>query len=169
MVTVPNLKVLEALPSTPEEGEYALVEDEKKIYQYAQGQWNLMDMKNNIKANLYEINATAIAQLPAHTSDALKADASLIDKFIKENCPDTQYFMLMCKNYQKTSFYATVFVANSQIYETIGEAAISCLVNVGTLHEISVEKDHIEFWMKNCDNMYCFLFFPYDFGVVEVD
>ena len=68
MVTVPNFKVLEALPSTPEEGEYALVEDEKKVYQYSNGEWNKMDMKNNMKANLYDINSTAIAQLPAHTS-----------------------------------------------------------------------------------------------------
>ena len=167
MVTVPNKKVLEALPSTPEEGEYALVEDEKKVYQYMGGQWNLMDMKNNLKANLYDINSTAIAQLPQHDASALAADAHIVDEFIKKDFPDVEYFMLMCKNYAKT-FYATVFVPRSQITETVGEAVMSCLVNTGTIHEVSVEKDHVEFWIKYCDDMYCFLFFPYDFGVVEV-
>ena len=134
MVTVPNYKVLLALPSTPEEGEYALVEDEKKVY---------------------------------HGSSELAVDAHIIDEFIKNNFDDTEYFMLMCKDYAKT-FYATVFVVSSQITETVGEAVMSCLVNTGTIHEISTEKDHIEIWIKHCDNMYVFMFFPYDFGVVEV-
>lgn len=167
MVTVPNYKVLLALPSTPEEGEYALVEDEKKVYQYTEGEWHLMDMKNNMKANLYDINATAIAQLPAHGSSELAVDAHIIDEFIKNNFDDTEYFMLMCKDYAKT-FYATVFIVSSQVTETVGEAVMSCLVNTGTIHEISTEKDHVEIWIKHCDNMYVFMFFPYDFGVVEV-
>lgn len=167
MITVPNYNVLLALPSTPEEGEYALVEEEKKIYQYANGEWNKMDMKNNMKANLYDINSTAIAQLPAHTSSDLAADAHIIDKYINADFPDIKYFMLMCKDYAKT-FYSTVFVRESEETETVGQAAMSCLVNTGTVHEISVEKDHVEIWVKYCDNMYCFLFFPYDFGVVEV-
>lgn len=168
MITVPNLKVLEALPSTPEEGEYALVEDERKIYQYMNNQWNLMDMKNNLTTNLYDLNSTAIAQLPAHTSSDLAADAHLIDEYIKNDFSDVQYFMLMCKNYSNT-FYATVFSDCGQKKETIGEAAISCLINTGTVHEISIEKDHIEIWVKYGDEMYCFLFFPYNFGVVEVE
>lgn len=170
MVTVPNYQALESFYSAqaPDEGDYALVEDEKKVYQYGNGQWNLMDVKNSMETNLYDLNATAIAQLPAHSSsDALMADAEVITNFANDEYPETEHFMLMCKEYSKT-FYATVIRRMGEMSETFGEAVVSCLRNVGTIHELSIEKDHMEFWIKHRSQMYCFLLFPYDFGIVEV-
>lgn len=71
MINVPNLSVLYALPSIPKEGEMALLSDTSEIYCYKNDKWNKIETNGDLEAKLYDINATAIAQLPAHNENLM--------------------------------------------------------------------------------------------------
>lgn len=174
MITVKNFDTLLKLPSTPKEGDLAYIEEPKgnkeKVFCYMEGKWTPVNPDGEVKANLYDINATAIAQLPAHNSnlDTLKEDVNIINDFANEF--DATYFSLLCRKLSNGAFYNTIFHRNQFTgSDTIGEATIDCLCELGTLHAVSVEENHIEFWVKEPDNnMICLLFFTCDSMVVEV-
>jgi hypothetical protein len=65
MITVKNFDTLLKLPSTPKEGDLAYIEEPKgnkeKVFCYIEGKWTPVNPDGEVKANLYDINATAIA------------------------------------------------------------------------------------------------------------
>lgn len=170
MLNVKNLITLKNLPSTPEKGELALITDTNEVCVYNGEDWVPVQSDGKIETNLYDINATAIAQLPAHNSnlDTLKEDVNIINDFANEF--DATYFSLLCRKLSNGAFYNTIFHRNQFTgSDNIGEATIDCLCELGTLHAVSVEENHIEFWVKEPDNnMICLLFFTCDSMVVEV-
>ena len=169
MINVPNLSVLYALPSIPKEGEMALLSDTSEIYCYKNDKWNKIETNGDLEAKLYDINATAIAQLPAHNENLMQIaeDIRLIDAFIEDF--DGHYFNLLCKELSNGAFYSTIFHRNWTSEETMGQAVMSCLNELGTLHTISNEETHLEFWVKEPnENMICLLFFNCDSIVIEV-
>lgn len=59
MITVPNKTILEMLPNTPADKEYALVQDEAKMYQYiaAEQEWKPVVIEGEgLHMSLYDIN-----------------------------------------------------------------------------------------------------------------
>lgn len=175
MITVPNLQVLKSLPSTPKEGEYAIVENPtEQIYVYKNNNWEKCEGKGSIDVSLYEINATAIAQLPAHNDnrEQIKKDIELINDYIIERC-DQETFLLICKELPNKSFYLTILRRNTynDSLSSCGEEVIDLLSSIGTIHALSEEDSGvIEIWVKDPDeNMICFMFFPGDGFIVEVN
>ena len=172
MITVKNFDTLLKLPSAPKEGDLAYIEEPKdnkeKVFCYVEGKWTPVNPDGEVKANLYDINATAIAQLPPHTTDELiKEDIKLINNFITK-FEDT-YYNLLCKEISGGSFYTTIFRRTWTAEETMGEAVLDCLKSLGTIHAISDEENHMEIWVKEPnEHMICLLFFNYDLGIVEV-
>lgn len=61
MVTVKNMVTLKALPSTPKEGELAILSETQEIYCYTKGEWVPVKAEGGMNASLYDINATAIS------------------------------------------------------------------------------------------------------------
>lgn len=173
MIAVKNFDTLLKLPSTPKEGDLAYIEEpidnKEKIFCYIEGKWTPVNPDGEVKANLYDINATAISQLPAHNENLMQLaeDARIIDAFIEDF--DGRYFSLLCKSLSNGAFYNTIFYRNWTADETIGQAVLSCLNELGTLHAISNEENHLEFWVKDSNkNMICLLFFNSDSMVIEV-
>lgn len=170
MITVKNMKTLLKLPSKPKEGDLACITDENnKVYCYTKDKWNPADAQGEITTNLYDLNATAIAQLPAHNKDPIqiKEDIQLINNFVEEY--DGNYFILLCRELPNKTFYSTIYCRNSSSLETTGQAVISCLEEIGTLHAISEEENHLEFWVKDSkENMICLLFFNCDSMIIGV-
>lgn len=107
--------------------------------------------------------------MPARNESLLTIaeDIKTINDFSEEY--DGYYFSLLCKELNNGAFYNTVFHKNPEAKEAIGAAVISCLNELGTLHAVSVEENHIEFWVKDTKNtMICVLFFNSDSMVIEV-
>ena len=168
MITVKNMTTLELLPSTPKEGEMAILEDTKEILCYSKGEWVPVKADGGVNASLYEINATAIAQMPAHTDvEQINKDIKLINDFIEEF--DGRYFNLLCRQLSNGAFYNTIFYRNWTANETMGEAVIDCLKELGAIHAVSNEETHLEIWIKDeTDAMICLLFYNCDSMVIEV-
>ena len=168
MITVKNLSTLLKLPSIPQEGDLACLTDENnKIMCYGKNGWAEVKPEGDIQANLYELNATAIAQMPAHGPMDFAQDINLINEFIEEF--DGVYFNLLCKQLANGAFYNTIFRRVFDQDETMGQAVISCVRELGTIHAISNEETHIEIWVKEPEeHMTCLLFFNCDSMVIEV-
>jgi hypothetical protein len=68
--------------------------------------------------------------------------------------------------------YYTIFHRNPDMVETLGEAALECLNNIGMIKAIDVTEDltAIECWVVpvDGDEPTCLYMFTYDIGVVEV-
>lgn len=160
--------MLESLPSTPKEGERAICEDEAKLYVFQEGEWKPVNGSGKIDLNFYELNATAIAQLPAHEGEQLTKDKELFDEYVQQTTG--HYFILLCKDFSETACYISLFNVSPTAISSVGEAAIDCLLGIGSIHAVSNEDDHLEIWVKlDNDEMRCVLFFGYDAGVVEVN
>ena len=171
MITVKNFDTLLKLPSTPKEGDLAYIEEPKdnkeKVFCYIEGKWTPVNPDGEVKANLYDINATAIAQLPAHGLMDFANDINIIDDFVNEF--DGIYFNLLCKEFSNGAFYNTIFRRVFNVSETVGQAVLDCLRELGTIHAVSNEETHIENWVKEPnENMICLLFFNCDSIVIEV-
>lgn len=167
MLNVKNLITLKNLPSTPEKGEMALITDTNEVCVYNGEDWVPVQSDGKIETNLYDINATAIAQLPAHGLMDFANDINIINDFANEF--DGIYFNLLCKELSNGAFYNTIFRRVFDVSETIGQAVLDCLRELGTIHTISNEETHIEIWVKEPnENMICLLFFNCDSIVIEV-
>lgn len=168
MITVKNLKMLQSLPSTPKKGERAVCTDEGKVYIFQEGEWQRVQNNGKFDINLYELNATAIAQLPAHEGEQLEKDKQIFDEYVNKTLG--HYFILLCKDFTETSCYITLFKTEPTSFISTGKEVIECLLQTGSIQAISNEDDHIEIWIKLDDGeMRCILFFVYDNGVVEVN
>ena len=72
MLVVKTKKLLKSIKNH-EDGELALVEKTKKVYKYDKttDSWNEVKAEGGLKMNLFEINKTAIPQLPTLTPEDL--------------------------------------------------------------------------------------------------
>lgn len=77
------------------------------------------------------------------------------------------YHMLLC-NEEKDY---TVFNVKEKNMTEFVSSLQECLVNRGYIYSISIaypNKDALEIWIRNKKGMFCYYFFKYDEGVVEV-
>lgn len=117
-----------------------------------------------INMSLYDMNKQIIAQLPNLTdfTDSITA----IDAFVKETL-NTHYMM-----YGKEISYFTIFQRCYDLTETVGEAVVDCLKNVGVVKSIDITSagDAFEIWVMpdGSAEVTCLYLFPYDSGIVKV-
>lgn len=170
MITVPNFKILTSLPTTPNEGDYAVCEDTQKVYVFAHGEWEEFNGKGTLDLKLYDLNKTVMAQLPAHNFKQRLADTKLIKEFIENHDYKTQYYMLLGRDLN----YYTVFSLQHFDYvgPSLSKELMACLDSIGEILDFNLtqNKDAIEIWVRNKQDKqaYCLMFFDYTNGVIEV-
>lgn len=161
--TVANQAQIQEL-SNPQIGDAVKTVDTEKWYLYTQEGWTDMTnaMETNINMNLYDMNKQIIIQLPDlsdPTDSIAKIDAFVVDTH------NTHYML-----YGKDISYFTIFQRCFGLTETVGEAVIDCLKNVGTLKSVDItpDQDAFEIWVVVNDEATCLYLFPYDNGIVKV-
>lgn len=123
---------------------------------------------SNIGLNLYELNKMAYAKMPVleeGSEEWTNAIHKVIDYVALLN--DKDYFMLL----NNELHYYTIFhiLSLSESINSISMEITDCIKSIGQL--IDIEKNEatntLECWIKQDKNIYMFLFFPYDQGVIE--
>lgn len=165
MIEVDSFKTLRKLPSKIEEGEVAYIRKTDTMYKYHNNAWEIVKPSGEMNFPLYKLNASMIKQLPSHTEEELKKDFDLINEFIKKT--NNKYYTLMCKNMGGTTFYCTLFTVTTETPE-ITESLFFTEMQMGMIHAIQVEETHIEIWCEVKDAVECYVFLPYDLGVIEI-
>lgn len=153
------------------EGEVAYAVDTDRYLIYHNSSWEHfnIEQKNNIELSVYDMNKQIISQLKPLKENEIESKICLINEYKAKNF-DTNYFML----YGKELNYFTLFDGKFENYdlklETLGEAVISCLSNLGEIKSIEPTDDNaIEIWITDAlNNTSCLYLFPYDTGVIQV-
>lgn len=167
MITVPNEKVLFALPRTPVDGELAMCSDTQQAYVGKGGSWKRVDAKSSVNVSLYDINKSTMSQMkPLNLKKRLEAVET-----IKEFCggaTSDNYFMLLCRDLN----YYTIFPVrnNNANSQAVGSAVLACAEDMGQIVDVEYNADtnSIEIWIKTKDDAYCMFFFDYTAGIVPV-
>ena len=117
-------------------------------------------VNGSLNMSMYELNKCVVRQLPSMAEEQLAAAGDLIDSFQKEN----KYFMLLGKDLD----YYTIFQTKENMEETMGEAVIDCLSNLGDIKAIDLtpEEQTIEIWITQNGEAYVLYLFNYDDGVI---
>ena len=158
--TYKDLKNSILLKQSLEEGDIIFVEDENKTYEYKNERFVPKEIKpqGNINLSLYEINKQLISQLP--DIDETKA-LEKINKFYEHTSQG--YYMFL--NYENK--YFTLFEKNKYGEDIFEVIVLECIKNIGQLKEIDIYDDRLEIWIMIDDEIYDYLLFPYDEGVVS--
>lgn len=134
-------------------------------------------VKPNIQMNMYDLNKQIIKQMNQVDDDSIIDHRNeFFTPFI--NSTNNKYYMLLCRelNYY-TLFHRTGNEEddkfNSVIEEIINNFGTWITFNWGN----EETKDSIEYWVRitmpggdedKFEDVYCFILFPYDIGLVEV-
>ena len=168
MNTIGTFKDLNALNKYSEtakrnnKGEIAFIEDIQEYRMYDGDQWMPLPKADaddsGLSMNLYDLNKSLIASLPAPTSEDLFAMERTICDFGND---EIDYFMLLCKDIS----YYTIFTANPNYkeFKNLGEAVITCITeSIGTVIAVDKTEDEvaIEIWVRTAENdVYCMYLF----------
>lgn len=170
MIQVETFKILKQLPSKPKENEMAYVVQEKKMYQFINGDWEEAKIKaeNNaegLKLSLYEYNKMMYANQKPHNNKQLLKDKEILFDYVKNN--KQFYYMLLCKD---LSYYTLFCVEgfDSPLSPKIYSEVIECAQDLGEVYDVISYNDYVEIWIKKDEDMYCLFFFGYEKGVVKV-
>jgi len=135
-------------------------------------------VNSNIKLSMYDLNKQIISQMePISEKEKTEHFCEMFSTF-RENTNDN-YYMLLCRDIN----YYTLFHRNyGQDLERFSDVVEEIIDNQGTWITANwaneETKNAIEYWIKvkqpteeepNKEEIYCFILFPYDIGVVEVD
>lgn len=149
------------------EGDVAICEDTRKVFQFINGEWEPMKLSGGLEMSLYEMNKQIISQLPPYDDRDLLKLRKRINKFANKTY--NNYFMFLCKDFN----YYTIF-AHSEVdsgeFETVGHALITIIKEMeATVFSADNLENRFEIWIrpKGEEELYDFLFFPYDEGVIE--
>lgn len=113
--------------------------------------------------DLYSLNKELVNNLP-DMSD-FTASIELINSFSRKK--SNKHYMLLGKDIS----YYTVLERTLGLTETMGEAVIDCLKNIGnSIKNIEEVEDGIECWVipTDAERPVVLYFFPYDYGVCPV-
>lgn len=169
MNTLPNKKVLESLIQSTQ-GEICFVEDEQKYYILTEDGWNVINVEadgDGIHMSLYELNKNIISQLPMITEEGIDTAINLIREY--RTTTDNKYYALICREYGYYTMFNTKEVHGE--LSDLGTGVFECLSNVGEI--ITVNRDEnglaIEIWVRAKDDVFYFILFGYDQGVVTIE
>lgn len=162
------------LKQPPEEGEtFSLVDGRMYVYTKDNGFSEVkVNGNSSLNLNLYDLNKSAVAQLPALTNEEIHIKCDEFTKAIHEEYKD-RYYML----YGKEIGYFTLFHMNDVhknylniTYHPIGVELEECLTNLSSdIKSIDYNDDGtaLEIWLEYNGDIICMYFFPYDSGVIE--
>lgn len=127
-------------------------------------------MSNLEMGTVYDLNKQLVETAEKVISPyKLNEKKKIIKQFVRES-KDT-YFMLLCNERRD---YTLFNIINNKEENKLNELANvfvdECLKNRGDIKGIDLteNKDAIEVWLSIEGESYCYYFFPYNAGVVEV-
>lgn len=170
MITVEKKNYLDALPNKTI-GEYALVTDEGRVYQYTEKDtWESMTISGEgLSVSLYDINQNVFAQLQPMNDENLRMAHSEIYRFLGEDFSalneQMNYWALICW----PKHYVTIFHHNQNSDEELSDIIMEVLEGLGQIKDITVSEDnkHVEIWITDEESTECYVLFYYSNGVVE--
>lgn len=174
MISLKNKKMLDALPNHTDK-EYALVEEEKRIYQYHEesDSWEPVGAGTEINTGmtLYEVNQAVVNKLEPLDEYVLSAKEVLIKDFIKNS--KNKYYMLLCNELHYYTVFVTGLLNPPKENAPIQREITTCLFKMGTVKSIeeTPDKNAIEIWVTTDEDKssHMFYLFPYDEGVIECE
>lgn len=127
-------------------------------------------MSNLEMGTVYDLNKQLVQTTEKVISPyKLNEKKKLIKNFVRE-CKDN-YFMLLCNDRKDyTIFNCISDKTEDKLNELANVFVDECLINRGQIKGIDLteHKDAIEVWLSIDDEAFCYYFFPYDLGIVEV-
>lgn len=133
-------------------------------------------VNGSVDMSLYDMNKQIIGQLPP-MSQNIESQTEHLTKFIEFlQTTRNKYYMLLCKEIS----YFTLFHRSGDVEdESFEDVLEEILTDFGTWVTWSPTEDGggIEYWVKRKEpkeedeaheEVYCFILFPYDAGLVEV-
>lgn len=127
-------------------------------------------MSNLEMGTVYDLNKQLVQSTEKVISPyKLNEKKKLIKTFVRE-CEDN-YFMLLCNDRKDyTIFNCISDKTEDKLNELANVFVDECLINRGQIKGIDLteHKDAIEVWLSIDDEAFCYYFFPYDLGIVEV-
>lgn len=159
MITVPNLKILQAIRHK-ELNEIAYVEDEKQYYQYDGNEWKIQE--SNSSMDLYTVNKQIVTQLPTYNFEQRMDARELIHDITFDD--NKKYFMLLCREIG----YYTLFVRDQGAKDSMNTVLFECLDSLGAIKSIDLTNDKtaLEIWLVINGQAHVFYYFNYDLGVI---
>ena len=120
--------------------------------------------------DLYSVNKQLMKNEPLMTKEEIEDAVGEAFGWIKEVAQtNDSYFMLLCHERRDYTLFNLCGVGDATYLDT-ANIIIECIQNRGDLLAMDVTEDEtaLEIWMKDNDEPFCYYFFPYDEGVIEV-
>ena len=163
-----DLKNSLLLANHANEGDFCIVEETKEVYKFQSGEWvpYVPDITGKgPEISLYELNRSIIRQQPNYETNQMKEFINDFNNYYKTT--NNKYYMLLSV---ETSYY-TVFVYNqneTNDLKDLGSALLAVSLAIGPIVSHEICDDHVEIWFrdKNDNEVYAYMLFPYDGGVV---
>ncbi len=145
-------------------GDLCLCEDTGHTMIRENNAWTLYHPKvegESFQMSLYELNKTAVSQMPNYNQDKLDDLCAEINQF--EHGNGGFYYMLLNN---ENHYYTLLHLDKIADFNNIGEAVIELLSGLGPIVAHEVFEDHVEIWIKIGKEAFVYLLFNYDRGVV---
>ena len=127
-------------------------------------------MSNVEMGTVYDLNKQLVQTTEKVISPyKLNEKKKLIKTFVRE-CKDN-YFMLLCNDRKDYTIFNCVSDKTEDKLDELANIFVDeCLKNRGQIKGIDLteHKDAIEIWLSIDNEAFCYYFFPYDLGIVEV-
>ena len=147
----------------PEEGQTSFSPETKKLYQFTNGEWKMIDSDIGLNMNLYDMNKQVVGQMPSMKNEDINKAMILISQYL--TAQQNEYYMLLCREIN----YYTVICLDEIVSDVKAPAEIiACASEIGELKSVDAnENDAIEIWVKPEDGEAIVMYlFPYDRGVI---
>lgn len=161
--TYKDLKKSKLLRDSLSEDDLVVIEDEQAAYRYKNGMFEKVDpdVDTNLNVSLYDMNKQIIAQSPSiQEHDAEKILQEYSGKHYANN-----YFMML--NHEKR--YFTLFARNAAAVRSLATEILDCARSLGEIKTIETYDDRLEIWILIDDEVFDFLLFEYDQGVIDFE
>lgn len=114
---------------------------------------------------VYDMNKSLIQQVEKPmTKEDLENARNTFEEYVTTS--DNQYYMLLCNDRKDY----TLFNYTTERLEFFYNELQECLINRGSVYSIEKTSDNqaLEIWLKIDDEVFCYYFFAYDTGVLEI-
>ena len=127
-------------------------------------------MSNLEMGTVYDLNKQLVETAEKVISPyKLNEKKKIIKQFVREN--KDNYFMLLCNERRDYTLFNIISDKDEDKLNELANVFVDeCLQNRGNIKGIDLteNKDAIEVWLSIEGESYCYYFFPYNAGVVEV-
>ena len=139
-----------------------------ECFKFVKGEWVPFLPKADGKGpeiSLYELNRSIIRQQREYNANQMQDFINDLNNYADETT--NKYYMLLSV---ETAYY-TVFVSQpdeSNDLKDLGSALLAISLAIGPIVSHDICEDHVEIWFRNLEDneVYIYMLFPYDGGVV---